>query len=40
VWARAGCWVSSPASENQECINKAAAVLGAIATANAMAIAQ
>jgi anthranilate synthase component 1 len=28
---------SDPASENQECINKAAAVLGAIATANAMA---
>lgn len=27
---------SDPASENQECINKAAAVLGAIATANAM----
>ena len=31
---------SDPVSENQECINKAAAVLGAIATANAMAIAQ
>lgn len=28
---------SDPASENQECISKAAAVLGAIATANAMA---
>jgi anthranilate synthase component 1 len=28
---------SDPISENQECINKAAAVLGAIATANAMA---
>jgi anthranilate synthase component 1 len=28
---------SDPESENQECINKAAAVLGAIATANAMA---
>ena len=28
---------SDPVSENQECINKAAAVLGAIATANAMA---
>ncbi len=27
---------SDPASENQECINKAAAVLGAVATANAM----
>jgi anthranilate synthase component 1 len=28
---------SDPESENQECINKAAAVLGAVATANAMA---
>jgi anthranilate synthase component 1 len=28
---------SDPVSENQECINKAAAVLGAVATANAMA---
>ena len=27
---------SDPISENQECINKAAAVLGAIATANTM----
>ena len=27
---------SDPIAENQECINKAAAVLGAIATANAM----
>jgi anthranilate synthase component 1 len=27
---------SDPISENQECINKAAAVLGAIATANSM----
>ena len=29
---------SDPESENQECINKAAAVLGAVATANAMAV--
>ena len=29
---------SDPASENQECINKAAAVLGAIATANSMVV--
>ena len=28
---------SDPASENQECISKAAAVLGAVATANSMA---
>jgi anthranilate synthase component 1 len=31
---------SNPAMENQECLNKAAAVLGAIATANAMVITQ
>jgi anthranilate synthase component 1 len=29
---------SNPELENQECINKAAAVLGAIATANAMRV--
>jgi anthranilate synthase component 1 len=28
---------SDPASENQECISKAAAVLGAVATANLVA---
>ena len=31
---------SNPAMENQECLNKAAAVLGAIATANAMVVTQ
>ena len=31
---------SDPASENQECISKAAAVLGAVATANLMAVAK
>jgi anthranilate synthase component 1 len=29
---------SDPRMENQECLNKAAAVLGAIATANAMVV--
>jgi anthranilate synthase component 1 len=29
---------SDPASENQECISKAAAVLGAVATANLMVV--
>jgi anthranilate synthase component 1 len=29
---------SDPASENQECISKAAAVLGAVATANSMVV--
>ncbi len=39
AYVQAGAGVvadSDPASENQECINKAAAVLGAIATAHAM----
>ncbi len=40
VFVQAGAGIvadSDPASENQECINKAAAVLGAVATANEMA---
>jgi anthranilate synthase component 1 len=39
VYVQAGAGIvadSDPASENQECINKAAAVLGAVATANEM----
>ena len=39
VFVQAGAGIvadSDPASENQECINKAAAVLGAVATANEM----
>jgi anthranilate synthase component 1 len=40
VYVQAGAGIvadSDPVSENQECINKAAAVLGAVATANEMA---
>ena len=40
VFVQAGAGIvadSDPISENQECINKAAAVLGAVATANVMA---
>jgi anthranilate synthase component 1 len=39
VYVQAGAGIvadSDPAAENQECINKAAAVLGAVATANQM----